>query len=127
MSPLDLILPVAGIALIILVVWLTGGLRSARIDDGETVRRHLAVDHPDFEPGDLRLAADQRSALVLDRGERRIAVLFALGDRVTIRMAAPGDLAGTAARSGDLVRAASFYASAMRKRPRPGRRGSTGC
>jgi len=102
-SPLDLILPVAGISLIILVVWLAGGLRSASIDDAETVRRHLALDHPEFESGDLRLAADKRSALILDRGERRSAVLFALGDRVTVRIVAPGDLAGVAARGGDLV------------------------
>jgi len=102
-SPLDLILPVAGIALIILVVWLAGGLRSASIDDAETVRRHLALDHPEFEPGDLRLAADKRSALAIDRGKRRIAVLFALGDRVTIRIVVPGDLAGAAAHGGDLV------------------------
>ena len=103
MSPLDLILPVAGIALIILVVWLAGGLRSASVDDAEAVRRHLALDHPEFEPGELRLAADKRSALAVDRGERRIAVLFALGDRVTIRIVAPGDLAGAAAHGGDLV------------------------
>lgn len=103
MSPLDLILPVAGIALIILVVWLAGGLRSASIDDAETVRRHLALDHPEFDPGDLRLAADRRGALAVDRSERRIAVLFALGDRVTIRILAPGDLAGVVARGGDLV------------------------
>ena len=63
MSPLDLILPVGGIALIVLVVWLVGGLRNASIDDADTVRRHLALDHPEFEPGELRLAADKRSAL----------------------------------------------------------------
>ena len=103
MSPLDLILPVGGIALIVLVVWLVGGLRSASIDDADTVRRYLALDHPEFEPGELRLAADKRSALILDRGERRSAVLFALGDRVTVRIVAPGDLAGVAARGGDLV------------------------
>ena len=103
MSPLDLILPVAGISLIILVVWLAGGLRSASIDDAETVRRQLALDHPEFKSGDLRLAADRRSALAVDRSERRIAVLFALGDRVTIRILAPGDLAGVVARGGDLV------------------------
>ena len=103
MSPLDLILPVGGIALIILVVWLAGGLRSASIGDSETARRQLALDHPEFELGDLRLAADKRSALAVDRGERRIAVLFALGDRVTIRILAPGDLAGATARGGDLV------------------------
>ncbi len=99
MSPLDLILPVGGIALIVLVVWLVGGLRNASIDDADTVRRHLALDHPEFEPGELRLAADK----ILDRGERRSAVLFALGDRVTVRIVAPGDLAGVAARGGDLV------------------------
>lgn len=103
MSPLDLILPVGGIALIVLVVWLFGGLRSASIDDTDTVRRYLALDHPEFEAGELRLAADKRSALMLDRGERRGAVLFALGDRVTVRIVAPGDLAGVAARGGDLV------------------------
>ena len=68
MSPLDLILPVGGIALIVLVVWLVGGLRNASIDDADTVRRHLALDHPEFEAGELRLAADKRSALILDRG-----------------------------------------------------------
>lgn len=103
MNPLDLILPVGGIALIVLVVWLFGGLRSASIDDTDTVRRYLALDHPEFEAGELRLAADKRSALMLDRGERRGAVLFALGDRVTVRIVAPGDLAGVAARGGDLV------------------------
>jgi len=100
---LDLILPVGGIALIVLVVWLVGGLRSASIDDADTVRRYLALDHPEFEPGELRLAADKRSALILDRSERRSAVLFALGDRVTVRIVAPGDLAGVGACGGDLV------------------------
>ena len=95
MSPLDLILPVGGIALIVLVVWLVGGLRSASIDDADTVRRYLALDHPEFEPGELRLAADKRSALILDRGERRSAVLFALGDRVTVRIVAPGSPRGS--------------------------------
>ncbi len=103
MSPLDLILPVGGIALIVLVVWLVGGLRRASINDADAVRRHLALDHPEFEPGELRLAADKRSALIIDRAERRSAVLFALGDRVTIRIVAPGDLAGVAARGGDVV------------------------
>ncbi len=103
MSPLDLILPVGGIALIALVVWLVGGLRNASIDDTDAVRRQLALDHPEFEPGELRLAADKRSALIIDRAERRSAVLFALGDRVTIRIVAPGDLAGVAARGGDVV------------------------
>ena len=35
--------------------------------------------------------------------ERRIAALFALGDRVTVRIVAPGDLAGVTAHGGDLV------------------------
>ncbi len=103
MSPLDLILPVGGIALIVLVVWLVGGLRNASIDSADAVCRRLALDHPEFEPGELRLAADKRSALILDRSERRSAVLFALGDRVTVRIVAPGDLAYVAARGGDLV------------------------
>ena len=103
MSPLDLILPVGGIALIVLVVWLVGGLRSASIEDADAIRRYLALDHPEFEAGELRLAADKRSALILDRGERRSAVLFALGDRVTVRIVAPGDLAGVGARGDDLV------------------------
>ncbi len=103
MSPLDLILPVGGIALIVLVVWLVGGLRNASIGDAEVVRRQLALDHPEFAPGELRLAADKRSALILDCSERRSAVLFALGDRVTVRIVAPGDLAGVGARGGDLV------------------------
>jgi len=102
-SPLDLILPVGGIALIVLVVWLVGGLRNASIDGADAVCRRLALDHPEFEPGELRLAADKRSALILDRSERRSAVLFALGDRVTVRIVAPGDLAYVAARGGDLV------------------------
>jgi hypothetical protein len=58
---------------------------------------------PEFDPGDLQLAADRRSALAVDRAERRIAVLFALGARITIRIVAPGDLAGLRARGGDLV------------------------
>jgi hypothetical protein len=100
---LDLILPVGGISLIVLVVWLTGGLRSVTIDDSATVRRHLALDHPEFDLGDLQLAADGRSALAVDRAGHRIAVLFALGDRITIRIVAPGDLAGLRTRGRDLV------------------------
>jgi len=42
-SPLDLILSVAGISLIVPVVWLTGGLGSATIDGSAAVRRHLAL------------------------------------------------------------------------------------
>ncbi len=93
MSPLELVMPVGGVALILLVVWLTGGLRSASLADAASVRDLLAASHPGVAYDDIAVAADRRSAVAVAASGREAVLVLAVGDRITTRIIAPGDLA----------------------------------
>lgn len=103
MSVIDLIIPVAGIGLIVLAVWLTGGLRTAALADVDAARRRIALDQPDFAVGDVVVARDRRGALAFDRAGDQLAILFAVGDRMTSRVIRPEDLRRCHAAGADLV------------------------
>lgn len=82
-DPLSLLVPLLGIALILLAVWLTGGARRARLDRALVLAR-LGEDLPDFAAGEMAIAADGGSAIVADAGGA-LALVFAAGDKVVVR------------------------------------------
>lgn len=114
LSPALLVLPVAGIALILLVIWLTGGLKSASVDRATALAR-LAEDLPDFRTGTLIVDAGGRLALARAAAGDDLALVFAVGNRLATRRLkcgdvraaqAPADAGGTrlSLRTGDFAR-----------------------
>ncbi len=91
LNPFLLALPVAGIALILLVIWLTGGLKSARVDRAAALAR-LAEDLPDFHAGSLTVDTDGRLALARAAAGDELALVFAVGSRLATRKLKPRDL-----------------------------------
>ena len=92
MDPIALLLPVAGIGLILLVVWLTGGVRHARIADAEAARRQVALDWPEFRSEQVLLDRDGRAGLLIGAAGQYLAAVYAIGDRIASRLLAPADV-----------------------------------
>ncbi len=81
-DPLSFVVPLAGITLVLLAVWLTGGRRRLRLDEGLAARR-LAEDLPGFQP--QAMLVDRDGHAVLARGTDGFAVVFAAGARAAVR------------------------------------------
>ncbi len=89
--PFNPLLPVAGIALILALVWLTGGRRQARLADLATARRLLAQPELGFSPAEIVLAEDGAAALAMDAAGR-LALVFPAGARLAARPLKPGEV-----------------------------------
>jgi hypothetical protein len=89
---LDLLISVGGVALLIALSWLLGGLRSVRVDETAATER-LAFDEPDFAPADWLTSADGCAAAAISRDGRDAAVVFAVGDRLATRRFKAGAVA----------------------------------
>ena len=98
-NPLTMLVPLVGIALILLAVWLTGGARRARLDRALVLRR-LDEDAPDFVAEDVVVDAGGGTALAAAADRGAVALVFAAGDRVAVRKLAPGDVRRLAQESG---------------------------
>jgi hypothetical protein len=83
-NPITLLVPLLGIALILLGVWLTGGTRRARLDRALVLRR-LAEDLPEFVAAEIVIDADAANALAASADGRGFAIVFAAGDKVVVR------------------------------------------
>jgi hypothetical protein len=83
-NPLTLLVPLIGIALILMAVWLTGGARRALLDRALVLRR-LAEDLPDFVAGEMAIDSDRAQALVAAADGANHAVVFVAGDKVVVR------------------------------------------
>ncbi|HEX6841700.1 MAG TPA: hypothetical protein VF113_09220 [Stellaceae bacterium] len=82
-NPITLLIPLGGIALILLAVWLTGGARRARLDRALVLRR-LDEDLPDFAATEISIGADAAAAIATaDDGV--LALIFVAGDRLVVR------------------------------------------
>src|SRR5579859_2837636 len=92
LDPIALLVPVAGIGLILLVVWLTGGLRRSRIGDGEAARRQVALDWPEFRPAEVLLDRDERTALIASVDGAQLAALAVVGSEIACRLVSPADV-----------------------------------
>jgi hypothetical protein len=89
-NPITLLIPLLGIALILLAVWLTGGARRARLDRALVLRR-LAEDLPGFAAAEIVIDADAANAIAASADGRDFAVVFAAGGKVVVRSVAPRD------------------------------------
>lgn len=89
--PLDPTLPVAGIMLILVLVWLTGGRRRACLADGETAQSLLAQPELGFAPAEIVVAEDGAGAIAVDAAGR-LALVFPAGARLAARPLKPGEV-----------------------------------
>ncbi|HKW52054.1 MAG TPA: hypothetical protein VJO12_00060 [Stellaceae bacterium] len=90
MNPITMLIPLGGIALILVAVWLTGGARQARLDRALVLRR-LDEDLPDFAATEMRIDADAATAIArADDGA--LALIFVAGDKVVVRPLAAHDI-----------------------------------
>ena len=100
--PVTLLIPLVGIALILVAVWLTGGAQRARLDGGLMVRR-LAEDMPHFKPDETALAADGAAGLATDAQGAALMLVFVAGDKVVTRRLQRGDVPQVEAAQGILT------------------------
>jgi hypothetical protein len=91
LSPIAMLIPLGGIALIMLAVWLTGGARRVRLDRALVLRR-LDEDMPDFVAAEISIDADAATAIAATADGGLLAVVFAAGDKVAVRPLSPLDI-----------------------------------
>lgn len=89
--PLDPTLPLGGIALILTLVWLTGGRQRATIATAGDAATVLAAPEAGFQAGEIAVSKDGNAALARD-AVGRIAVVFVSGARLGVRRLAPEDI-----------------------------------
>lgn len=90
--PLDPTLPLGGIALILLLVWLTGGRHSLRLAGEADAIRLLAAPETGFAAAETVVSQDGGAALARDR-DGRIAAVFGSGAHLAARRLGRGDIA----------------------------------
>ncbi|PJK28214.1 hypothetical protein [Minwuia thermotolerans] len=89
MDPTAFILPLAGIALIVVLVWLLRGGRSVDLDEGNVSR---ALADEGLSAVRTAISADRKSGLAWLAGEDRLAVIRSMGDDVGVSVLAPDDV-----------------------------------
>ncbi|HLT79366.1 MAG TPA: hypothetical protein VKZ87_18415 [Ferrovibrio sp.] len=82
--PINPALPLGGIALILTLVWLTGGRRSLRIAATGEAAAALCAPEIGFDAREIVLSKDGQAALARD-GEGRVAVVFVSGSHLAAR------------------------------------------
>lgn len=90
-NPITMLIPLAGIAAILVAVWLTGGARRARLDRALVLRR-LGEDLPGFAAAEVVIDAAGATAIAAMPGDASFALAFAAGDRVVMRPLAARDV-----------------------------------
>lgn len=97
------VMVVAGITAIVVAVHLTGGTRTAALEDAEAARRRFADDFAEIPVRQAWLTEDRRTAfMALEDG--RIGLVAALGDRFLTRIVGSADRAGQPAVDGRTVK-----------------------
>ncbi len=91
MNPADFIIPLIGILLIVLLVWLSGGRRTVRLTR-ETVRAALAAEG--HETSTVTVADDGCTALAWLESRNALAILRSMGDHPAILIPGPDDIRG---------------------------------
>jgi len=89
--PLDPRLPLGGIALILALVWFTGGRRRVRIADAEAARAVLGQPELGFIPAWISVAADGAAAIASDAAGR-LGLVFPAGAKLAARVLHPADI-----------------------------------
>ncbi|MFN4165824.1 MAG: hypothetical protein ACK4GK_14705 [Ferrovibrio sp.] len=90
--PLDPTVPLAGIALILLLVWLTGGLRSARLADASEAAALLGAAETGFVAAEIAVSSTRDCAIAHD-GHGRLAMVFTSGAKLAARKLQRDDIA----------------------------------
>ncbi|WP_281016886.1 MULTISPECIES: hypothetical protein [unclassified Minwuia] len=93
MKPTDFILPLAGIILVVTLVWLAGGRRNIRLDR-TTVDQALRAEG--YAPVTITVADDGRAAMAWLEDRSALAVVRAMGDHAAITVPGPDDIRGIA-------------------------------
>jgi len=89
--PVLVILVVVGIAAIVLAVHLTGGTRTAVIEDEASAKARFAVDHPREQPAGVRLTLS-RDAAFLDLDGGRTGIVRSFGGHFLTRIVGAADV-----------------------------------
>lgn len=89
--PLDPTVPLAGIALILLLVWLTGGRHRAAITAPAEAAALLALPETGFAAAEIAVSRDGSTALARDAAGH-IAVVFGSGARLAARRLPRGEV-----------------------------------
>jgi len=92
-QPTDFILPLAGIILVVTLVWLAGGGRSIRLDRAMVDQALRAEGHI---PATITVADDGRAAMAWLEDRSALAVVRAMGDHAAITVPGPDDIRGIA-------------------------------
>ncbi|MBP7669926.1 MAG: hypothetical protein KA106_01575 [Ferrovibrio sp.] len=90
--PINPLLPLCGIALILVLVWLTGGRRRALLADAATARGLLAQPETGFQASEIALSRDGSGAIAMDAAGR-LALVLPVGARLAARLLKPADIA----------------------------------
>lgn len=96
-SPLALVIVLAASALavggLILFNRLIGGWKDVEFADTAMPAQRLEEDVTGFEAGEGVLSSDRKAALVMEKGEARLGLVIARGDRCVTRAIRPGEIA----------------------------------
>lgn len=102
--PLSLLVSVVvgGIALVVLMVHLTGGSRVTGIESAEQATGRFLVDYPEAVVSRTILSADRRDA-VLELTDGHVGLVHAIGSKYLTRFVNRGEMAATSSRKEDGV------------------------
>lgn len=81
---LELTISVIGVAVLVGVSWLLGGLKTISVTQ-ESAADRLSFDEPDFDVGEWFVGADGKAAAALAADRSEIALVFVIGDGLGTR------------------------------------------
>lgn len=82
---------VAGVAVLVLLAWRLGALKTARLVDGKAAEDRFAQDFPYLKPSHSFVSADGELAL-LTLEDGHVGAVFAVGDKFATRLWRGGEL-----------------------------------
>ncbi|WP_370320696.1 hypothetical protein [Oricola sp.] len=88
-----------GIALVVLLVHVTGGSRMALIEGEEQARVRFAIDYPEAETSRCFLSADRRIA-ILELADGHVGLVQAIGSNYLTRFVTRGEMAARVGNAG---------------------------
>ena len=93
---------VPGVALLVLLAWRLGALKTARLADSEAAEHRFAQDFPNLKPTHSVISADRELALLgLENGQ--VGAVFAVGDKFATRLWRGGELVSAESEGDRLV------------------------